>query len=190
MHVSHFLFDMQQLLQLYQLFFPPVSKTLLWVFEGLKLQESTRIPWPPLFKQRESSVSYNLRRGLRNGSKDCISICVARWPCNTTIRRWFKTKKTKKQKWRPPSEPSHEQQNLPLSLDSNQTWARGDGCMETDRKQLCFWHSNCFYEWKKKKDYPHTALGKCFNKPPIMPCRVIWTRSKIHTISCFSYIFK
>lgn len=27
-----------------------------------------------------------------------------------------------------------------------------------------------------------TALGKCFNKPPIMPCRVIWTRNKIHTI--------
>lgn len=34
-----------------------------------------------------------------------------------------------------------------------------------------------------------TALGKCFNKPPIMPCRVIWTRSKTHTI-IFQYSFK
>lgn len=47
-----------------------------------------------------------------------------------------------------------------------------------------------FFPPLNKKDIPQTALGKCFYKPPIMPCTVIRIRNKIHTVPFFFYIQK
>ena len=60
------------------------------------------------------------------------------------------------------------------------------------KKQNSFSHFLTFKMFvQMEKIILQTALGKCFNKPPIMPCRLLWTRSKIHTISFyFFHIFK
>lgn len=78
--------------------------------------------------------------------------------------------------------------NKKISRSLNLNWTRGvheyDGCIETEMKNsFLFWHSEMFLQMKI---IPQTALGKCFNKPPIMPCRVIWTRSKIHIIFLYT----
>lgn len=74
------------------------------------------------------------------------------------------------------------------SRSLNLNWTRGvheyDRCIETEMKNsFLFWHSEMFLQMKI---ILQTALGKCFNKPPIMPCRVIWTRSKIHIIFLYT----
>lgn len=130
-------------------------------------------------------------KSSRRGEERLLSVCIAvccreRWRFHAD-RIFGSAPKTKTGSLLRRHTTKKKQNSRSLNL--NWTCARGvrdvtDGLRWWWQKKKAFfvWHSKMFLQMEI---IPQTALGKCFNKPPIMPCRVIWTRSKIHTISFF-----
>lgn len=180
--------------------FPPPDRVILWVI--LTGAVSYNPPsWPSNIYNSGRFVCLKVSRLERERLHRCVYCCGRerwRFHADCIFGSALKTKTGSPPSRHTTTTTKQLKKKKSRSLNLNWTCALGvrdcDGWIETEIKKkqqqkktasfffVTFKSVFLFFFPQMKKIIPQTALGKCFNKPPIMPCRVIWTRSKIHTI--------